>query len=257
MLKNKDLIIAHRGESQDAPENTLAAVNLAWDRGATAVEIDIQLTKDNKIVVIHDTDTFRVSGVKKIIKNSNFNDLSLLDIGTFKGEQFRNERIPLLKDVLKTIPENGKLIIEIKSNQKILEELKLVLSQSELNASQIEIIAFNLKTLATAKIIMPQYHMLWLLDLDYYQPRRIFQINKQKIIQKVKKHNFDGVNVWAGKILNEDFIKTFKKEGLYVYTWTVNEYDKAKLLLEAGIDGITTDKAEWMTKQLLQNNPNQ
>ena len=66
MARNK--IIAHRGESYDAPENTLAAINLAWKRNVIAVEIDIQLTNDNEIVVIHYKDTLRVSGKKKIIK---------------------------------------------------------------------------------------------------------------------------------------------------------------------------------------------
>ncbi len=58
-------IIAHRGESFDAPENTLAAINLAWERKVKAVEVDIHLTYDNEIVVIHDYNTLRVAGVKK------------------------------------------------------------------------------------------------------------------------------------------------------------------------------------------------
>ncbi|NQU81059.1 MAG: hypothetical protein HQ543_06030 [Bacteroidetes bacterium] len=68
MSKVNELIIAHRGESFDAPENTLDSINLAWERMTKSVEIDIQLTKDNEIVVIHDWDTFRISGKKKIIK---------------------------------------------------------------------------------------------------------------------------------------------------------------------------------------------
>jgi len=68
MSKLNELIIAHRGESFDAPENTLDSINLAWERMTKSVEIDIQLTKDNEIVVIHDWDTFRISGKKKIIK---------------------------------------------------------------------------------------------------------------------------------------------------------------------------------------------
>ena len=70
MSKLNELIIAHRGESFDAPENTLDSINLAWERMTKSVEIDIQLTKDNEIVVIHDWDTFRISGKKKIIKKA-------------------------------------------------------------------------------------------------------------------------------------------------------------------------------------------
>ena len=114
------LIIAHRGESYDAPENTLASINLAWERGAEAVEIDVHLSKDNQVVVIHDPNTLRVSGIKKKIKNSTVADLKKLDVGSWKSAEFKNEKIPTLKEVLATVPQSKKLIIEIKSEFKIL-----------------------------------------------------------------------------------------------------------------------------------------
>jgi len=245
-----ELIVAHRGESYVAPENTLAAINLAWQRGAKSVEIDIQLTKDHEIVVIHDYDTIRISGEKKIIEKSTLEELKLLDAGSHKGEEWKGEVIPTLNEVLKTVPPQGKLIIEIKSDQLILEKLKYELSQSRLKTSQIEIIAFNLKTLAKARQLIPGYKMLWLLDLDYYLPWWLCWINKQKIIKKVKKLQLEGINVWAGKLLTRDFINVFKKSGLLVYAWTVNDPQIARQLIEFGIDGITTDRAEWLTEQL-------
>ena len=71
MLDRNFLIIAHRGESYDAPENTLASINLAWKRKADAVEVDVQLTKDKKIVVIHDNSTLRTGGKLKKISTTN------------------------------------------------------------------------------------------------------------------------------------------------------------------------------------------
>ncbi len=246
----ENIIIAHRGESYDAPENTLAAINLAWERKAHAVEIDIQLTSDNEIVVIHDKDTLRISGKKKIINRSSLKELKLLDAGFHKKGYWDNERIPTLKEVLSTVPADGKLIIEIKSNENILPKLAHDLSQSNLGVSQIEIIAFNAKTLAQAKPLMPEYRMLWLLTLDYLWPWWLIWINCQKIINEVKKTGLDGVNVWAGKLLTKSFISRFKEAGLYVYTWTVNNPEKAISLFENGIDGITTDKASWMAEQM-------
>ena len=61
MSLNKCLIIAHRGESYDAPENTLSAINLAWEYGADAIEVDIRISKDRQIVVFHDANTRRIS----------------------------------------------------------------------------------------------------------------------------------------------------------------------------------------------------
>ncbi len=250
MGKLDEIIIAHRGESFDAPENTLASINLAWERGAKSVEIDIQLTLDSEVVVIHDYDTLRISGVKKIIKNSSLQELRNLDFGSHKNIKWQNERIPTLKEVLQTVPIDGKLIIEIKNDQRILDKLKIELDQSKLKNSQIELIAFNVHTLATAKQMMSEYKMLWLLELDYSWPHWMIWINKKRIINKVKKLKLEGVNVWAGKILNKNFIEKFKRSGLLIYSWTVNSPEQAKILMESGIDGITSDRPSWMAQQL-------
>ncbi|NQU35482.1 MAG: hypothetical protein HQ521_19830 [Bacteroidetes bacterium] len=246
----KSKIIAHRGESHDAPENTLASINLAWQRNVKAVEIDIRLTRDNEIVVIHDSNTQRVSGIKKTIKNTTLDVLKLLDAGSYKGQEWKDEIIPTLKQVLNTIPHDGKLIIEIKSNLKILYELKRVLSSSGTRFEQIEIIGFNINTLSRAKKMMPEYRMLWLLNLDYSIPTWFAMNNSSKIIKKIEKHNLDGVNVWAGKLLTKNFITEIKKRGYSIYAWTVNDPDKAALLIKHGLDGITTDRAAWMLDQL-------
>lgn len=247
-------IIAHRGESFEAPENTLASINLAWEKGATSVEIDIRLTRDNEIVVIHDKNTKRTAQKWMYIKYSTLSKLKTLDVGLYKGLKWKNQRIPTLKEVLKTIPDYGKLILEIKSDKKILKKLQEELIHSGLNNNQIEIIAFNLKTLHRAKKLMPQYKMLWLLNLDYYLPKWLLKIDTKKIIQKTKESALDGINVWAGKALNENFISDIKNENLDIYVWTVNSPTKAKWLFENSIDGIATDKASWLKEELNKEN---
>jgi len=244
-----EVIIAHRGESYEAPENTIGAINLAWEKGVRAVEIDIQLTADNEIVVIHDKDTFRVTGHKLIIRRSLLKDLTGLRITTNRGEKWK-ESIPLLREVLKTVPEGRKLIIEIKSNANILEKLKEELHQSGAKDSQIELISFDAQVIGRAKQMMPYYKMLLLLDLDYYLPWWLVWVNKQTIIRKIRLMNLDGVDVWAGKMLNNQFISAFKNAGLLIYSWTVNDPGAAKKLLNYNIDGITTDRAAWMLNQL-------
>ena len=102
-IKNKkNLIIAHRGESYDAPENTLAAINLAWQRNADAVEIDIQLSADNQIVVIHDLNTKRIGNRNKKVKKQTLAELKELEAGKHKGEKWKDEKIPTLSEVLET-----------------------------------------------------------------------------------------------------------------------------------------------------------
>ncbi len=105
------LIVAHRGASYDAPENTLAAFRLAWDQDADAIEGDFYVTKDQQIACIHDKTTKRVAPQQPelSIANSTLKELQKLDVGSWKHPQYTAERIPTLKEVLATVPE-GKQI---------------------------------------------------------------------------------------------------------------------------------------------------
>lgn len=248
-----EVFIAHRGESFIAPENTLAAINLAWKSGAKAVEIDIQKTLDNEIVVIHDHTTKRVGNRNKRIHKSLLKDLKKVDVGLFKGKQWKGEQIPTLLEVLQTLPYDCKIIIEIKSGVEIIQPLSTILISSNIPESQIEIISFNRKVLIEMKKQFPHYKALWLLDLDYYFPAWMLLVNTKKTIRKVMSGKLDGVNVWAGKKINRSYVKQFKEHDLLVYTWTVNDVATAERLLEMEVDAITTDRSQWLKRQLTGN----
>ncbi len=87
-------IIAHRGASHDAPENTLAAMRLAWDQKADAVELDLWLSKDGRIVVLHDRDTKRVGGSAIPVAEQTWAEIGRVDVGAWKDPRFKDERIP-------------------------------------------------------------------------------------------------------------------------------------------------------------------
>lgn len=250
MNKGKAFIIAHRGESADAPENTLASINLAWKRNVKAVEIDIRLTADHQIVVIHDNNTFRVSRKWMKVSKSDLKKLKTAAVGKTKGKQWKNETIPTLQDVIETVPDDSKLIIEIKSKSFVLKYLKDKLENCGLKSSQIEIISFHRKLLEESKKIMPQFKTLWLLELDYFWPHWLIAFKPYKIIKKIKECNLDGVNLWAGKLAKKQTITSFKQAGLLVYLWTINDIKKARQLLEYGADAITSDKASYILNQL-------
>ncbi len=249
--QNDRKIIAHRGESFIAPENTIASVQLAWDKGVKAVEVDVRLTKDKQVVLMHDKSTKRTGNFNKIIADSTLEDLRMVDVGIYKGKQWQGEPIPTLSEVLQTTPEEGRLIIEIKSDAKIILPLFDVLKNAELASSQIEIISFNFQILVKAKQLMPQYKVMWLLDLDYYLPAWMLWINTKKIIRKLKQHKLDGVDVWAGKKLNQNLVSQIKSCNLLMYTWTINDLKTAEKLFTMGVDAITSDRAGWMKNQLL------
>ena len=251
-MKNslKPLIIAHRGESNDAPENTMAAINLAWERGADAVEIDIQLSSDHKIVVIHDFNTKRLAGVNKKLKDQPFEDLRKLDVGAWMNPAWTGERIPSIEEVLDSVPDKKKLVIEIKSGSEIIPYLKKAIKNSTLKINQIELIGFDLATMSMAKKALPTYRVLWLLDLDYIWINPIIKPSIKRAINKAKKYNMDGLDVWAGDMLNQLMIQRVHDAGLLLYCWTVNDAEKAKNLMKWGIDAVTTDVAQWLKSQI-------
>jgi len=252
-IKEKPLIIAHRGESFDAPENTLASINLAWERNAEAVEIDVHLSKDNKVVVIHDTKTKRTTGYNKKISRQTLSELKNLDAGSWKDKKWSDEKIPTLREVLETVPENKKLIIEIKSNKIIIPFLKEDISSSKLTTSQIEFISFNYKTIVETKKIFPKHIALYLVDLDYTWYTRLKSPSVERLIKKVRNGNLDGLDVWAGKLLSEQFVSKVKSAGLLLYVWTVDNPQLARKLVRWNVDGITTNKAQWLSAELEKN----
>jgi glycerophosphoryl diester phosphodiesterase len=217
----KSQIIAHRGESFDAPENTLASVNLAWERGAEAVEVDVHLSKDNHVVVIHDFKTKRIGGRNKRVKNQTLAQLKQLDVGSWKNEKYIGEQIPTLKEVIETIPNEKKLLVEVKSDFRTVPYLKKDLETYDLKNDQIEIISFNYAVVVEAKRLLPENKVLFLADLDYNAFTKLRTPSVEKLIAKTKYANLDGLNVWAGKILTQEFVKKVKSAGLLLYVWTV------------------------------------
>ncbi len=246
----KPKIIAHRGASFNAPEHTLASVNFAWKQNIHNVEVDIKLSQDNVIVVFHDDTTIRYNQIDKLVNKYNLEELLKIDVGSFKGEQWTNEFIPTLDQVLKTIPVNGTLIVELKDGPE-MESALISLEKKNTNIwKQLEFISFNYASICMVKTIFPNNKCLWLLDLDYNEETAKNTPSNKEIIDKVKKHNLDGINVFAGEFANESFFKTMQQENFEVYLWTINKVEHAKQYLPFLPDGLTTDRPKWMSEQL-------
>ena len=235
------VIIGHRGASFKAPENTLASVNLAWKLDAEAAEIDVYLSKDNKIMVIHDKDTKRTAGEKLIVKESMASDLRKLDVGSFKSPDYKGEKIPFLSEVIETIPEGKKLIVEVKCGTEILPFLKESFRESG-KIEQLVIISFDFDVVAGAKKIMPEVPAYWLhfnLTGEY----------SAKWIEKAKEADLDGLN-FRYKGISKEFIKSVHDANMEIYAWTVDDPEEAAKLSGFGIDGITTNRPLWLRKEL-------
>jgi glycerophosphoryl diester phosphodiesterase len=239
-------IIAHRGASYDAPENTMASVKLGWERHAN-VEVDVYLSKDNRMVVIHDASTKRTAGVDLKVKDNSAAQLRALDVGSFKSKEFAGERIPFLSEVVPAIPPGQRLYIEIKCGPEILPQLRQLLLDSG-KMSQVVIIGFDLETVAESKrlIDVPTY---WLKGTEKDKKTEQWIPHDPKLAQIAKDKGLDGLDVhYAG--VTEEFVRAVRAAGLGLYVWTVDDPAEARRLVQLGVDGITTDRPAWLREQL-------
>ncbi len=239
-------IIGHRGASYIAPENTMSSFKLGWKKGAD-VELDVYLTKDNRIVVIHDDTTKRTAGTDLKVAESTSGELRRLDVGSFKSDQYAGEKIPFLADVVKTIPSGRKLFVEIKCGLEILPYLREILARSG-KMSRIVIIGFDLETVAMSKkmIDVPTY---WLRGTEKTKDTEQWIPHDPQLVQTAKDKGLDGLDVhYAG--VTKEFTDAVKAAGLKLYVWTVDDPKEAIRLAKLGVDGITTNRPGWLREQL-------
>jgi glycerophosphoryl diester phosphodiesterase len=242
-------IIGHRGASYIAPENTLASVKLGWEKDAD-VEVDVYLTKDKKIVVIHDENTKRTAVTDVNVAESTSEELRKLDVGSFKSEQYAGEKIPFLADVVETIPRGRKLYVEIKCGKEILPYLRDILARSG-KISRTVIIGFDLETVARSKemIDVPTY---WLRGTEKTKDTEEWIPHDPQLAQTARDKRLDGLDVhYAG--VTKEFADAVKAAGLKLYVWTVDEPEEAIRLVNLGVDGITTNRPGWLREQLKNN----
>jgi len=110
---HQPIIFAHRGASAHAPENTLAAFELALAQGADGIELDVKLSADGHVVVVHDATVDRTTGAHGRVKDLSLADLRRFDAGSFFAEKFRGERIPTLEEVFETVGKRTFINVEL------------------------------------------------------------------------------------------------------------------------------------------------
>lgn len=241
-------IIAHRGASFDAPENTVAAFRLGYEQGADAGECDVHLSQDGRVAVIHDADTARVSGHKQAVADQTLAELRTLDAGQWgkwKGSAFA-ENIPLLSDVVAIVPTGKRLFVELKVGTVILAELANVIRASRLTPAQLPLICFDLGTARAAKRQLPAHEVLWIVD----HPKVGRGPDIEELIKSAREAGLDGLDLNYRFPIDSEFVKKIHAAGLKLYTWTVDDPVAARAQAAAGVNGITTNRPGWLRSQL-------
>ncbi|MBT5020629.1 glycerophosphodiester phosphodiesterase [bacterium] len=246
-------VVAHRGASHAAPENTLAAFKLAWEEGADGIEGDFYLSKDGQVVCIHDKDTKRVSPNSEVLKvaEATFDELRALDVGIWKDEKYADEQIPTLVEVLATIPEGKKIFVEIKCGPEIVPVIKPQLAASGLKPEQIVIICFNEAVIKKSRELMPEYKASWLTSYKQETKTSPWQPSTAEVLTSLERTGATGLGTNGNlAVIDKCFVDAIRDAGIEFHVWTVNGAVPALAFKSLGVDSITTDQPKFIRETI-------
>lgn len=242
-------LVAHRGASKEAPENTLPAFTLAWSQEADAIEGDFYLTRDGHIVCFHDRDTKNLTGKKLVVAESTLAELQALDVGKRLGPTFAGTRMPTLREVLATVPADKKIYIEIKCGPEITPTLLAEVKQSKLRDDQVVIIAFDSEVIAAVKKAHPQWTANWLYSFNS-KLKNAATKDLPDLLQRLKSIKADGLSTNSHPSLAKKHIETLRAAGYQHHVWTVDDAKTARRFLEMGSQTVTTNQPGALRKAL-------
>jgi glycerophosphoryl diester phosphodiesterase len=233
--------ISHRGESLDAPENTMAAYRSAVKRGADGCECDIYLTKDNGIVCLHDSTAKRTAGKNVKPCDATLAELRALDAGAWKGPQFRGERLPTLAELLSLAHDGFEIYVEVKCGTEILPKLAEVMAaEPKATPDRVLFICFKTNVVAALRQQFPAYRTYWLTGTKRNVDGSVVP-TAASAVATAKACRASGIDAQASAALSAEYVREVKAAGLSFHVWTVDDARKASELAAMGVDTITSN----------------
>lgn len=234
--------ISHRGESADAPENTLSAFKLSLERHTDGMECDVHLTADHYVVVSHDSDTGRMGNRRLIIADSTLEELKSVCV-TGAHTAYPDETIPLFADTLQYVGPGRQYFVELKPGcPELVPAVKKILMNSALAPEQIVIITFDRELLALSKAQMPQYKTLLL--TGFHIDAGIMHPTAPELIDDLAHLHADGVDIVCNEnVIDQAYVSQIKNAGFIFAVWTVDHPGQAQRFIQMGVDYITSNRA--------------
>ena len=244
--ENELQVIAHRGYSSQAPENTIPAFTAAAQNGYDTIEIDIQWTKDNIPVILHDDTINRTARTEnggrlffpRKCSWMNYNDLLKYDFGSYKGEEFEGTKIPTFDETLQCANDNNlNLYVELKDGTKLTKERAEILTNMVKEAGledKITWISFDSDYLNTIKELLPNARLGLLYDKKV----------TDKTIKKLESLKTDTNEVFLdvkSSKMNDKADELLDNAGFEFEAWTIDSLDTYKKIEKYGCSGITTN----------------
>lgn len=227
-------LIAHRGASGYAPENTLASFGLALEMGASSIEFDVQQTRDQKLVVIHDTDLKRLGGLKRRVGAMTYLELSQVDVGSWFGAEFKSERVPLLEELLDLASGKVELQLEIKNPERpypgIEERVVNVLRARRDWAGKVCISSFDHETLYLVRALDSGARLGYLVGLT----------RRAVALREAAELGCESVHMSARQA-DPAWVAAVHKADRRLLVYTVNEPKEYERLGNLGVDAVFTN----------------
>ncbi|MEH7274276.1 glycerophosphodiester phosphodiesterase [Neobacillus vireti] len=235
-------LVAHRGATGYAPENTIAAFDKGVEMKADYIEIDVQRSKDGELVIIHDNTVDRTTDGTGYVKDLTFEQIRGLDAGSWKGEQFTGERIPTFDEILDRYHGKTGILIELKSPELypgIEAQVAQKLIERNLDKPQNEKIiiqSFNFESMKLTNSLLPKV------------PIGVLTSNRAHTTEQALKEfatYADYFNPSYG-IVSKELVDQVHSLGMKIQSWTVRSHEAAQFLLDMNVDGIITDYPDYV-----------
>src|SRR5215208_560478 len=229
------VIFAHRGASAHAPENTLAAFELALLQNADAIELDVKLSADGRAVVIHDSTVDRTTGSHGRVKDLSFAQLRSLDAGSFFSENYRGEQIPSLEEVFEIVGKHAFINVELTNyttpRDSLVETVCMLVKQFGLQ-ERVMFSSFFAWNLSKARAYLPEVPR-GLLAFDGWLGAwaRSFGFNFGK---------YQALHPYCKDVTSQQ-VQRVHRLNRRIHVWTVNAADDMRRLFHWGVDAIFTD----------------
>lgn len=229
-------VIGHRGLPKLAPENSGSAFKLAVQLGVPMVELDVRLTKDKELVVVHDNDIRKISDGKGKVTKNDLRFLRQFDFGSHFHPRFKGEKILTLDEVLNILLPKVAVMIELKEDKKrrkeMAESLERTLEKRISQFSKLIVCSFSDKLLLEVQSRMPSLNI-----------GLIFRTKPKTKFRKAYELDFSSVHPHH-RLAKKKLIRWAKENGLGVYIWTVNSLKSIKKWKADGVQGVITDIPE-------------
>lgn len=231
-------VSAHRGGARKAPENTLSAIQYAVESMSDYAEIDVQETSDGEIVLLHDTNLKRTTGLNANIWTLTYDEISQLDAGVRFNKKFRGEQIPKLEEVIAYAKGKINLNIEVKyngHNQNIVKKVVKIIEDNDF-VDNCVLTSMNYNFLKQAKKINPDIKTGYTMKMSYGGLE-----------------NMDAADFYSVKYtyITEAFVEHAHSLGKEVCAWTLNYQGDMQRMVNCGVDNIITDDPELVRKVIL------